>query len=110
MAKSDKRPRVKRTIHSQVDMRVPQLVKSSIYPWDSLVPQDEDDPNAPARNFLVECASLEDAEKIRSSIYSSGRNYFQKRGTGLMPLCRVVDSDGLIGVGCWAIPDVGAGN
>ncbi len=111
MAKKDAPiPRVKRSIQNMVDMAIPPIVKSSIYPWDSLIPQEGDESEAPARNFLVECADQEEAEKLRSSVYSSGRSYYQKRGTGLMPLCRVVENppkSGNFGIGCWAVPDVG---
>ena len=102
--KAESRPRVQRTIQSMVDMEIPEMVKSSIYPWESLIPQDGDDPEADARNFFVQCEGDEDGERLRSSAYSSGRNYFLKRRTGLIPLCRILTVNGVLGVGCWAAP------
>ncbi len=106
MAKAEKqsRPRVQRAIRNMVDMEIPPIVKSSIYPWDTLIPQEDDDPESPARNFFVECEDAGSAEKHRSSVYGSGRNYYLKRGLTLIPICRVVTlGDGVVGVGCWVV-------
>ncbi len=106
MAKKESTPRVVRTIQSMVDMEIPLVVKSSVYPWDSLIPQDGDDSDGPARNFFVEYEDEAAATKGRSSIYQSGKNYYDKRRMDFAPLCRVALVGDTYGVGCWAVPPV----
>ena len=99
--------RTARTIRSNVvDMEALVVVKRSIYPWEKLIPQKDDKPDGPARNFFVECKDREEAAKMRSSINSSGQNYFLKRKIPLTPVITAgVLPDGTFGVYCLAVAD-----
>ncbi|MEE8113070.1 MAG: hypothetical protein V3T23_01825 [Nitrososphaerales archaeon] len=79
-------------------------VKKSIYPWEDLVPQDDDDGDAPARNFLVAADDVDAARATMGSVRSSGLNYYLKRKINLVPVTSVVKlKNGSIGVLCVAI-------
>ena len=110
MAKDPKTPRVQRTIRSNVaEAEALIVVKKSIYPWDDLIPQKGDSPSAPARNFFVECGSRDEAKTMRSSINSSGLNYYLKRKLGLIPVVvasRIGEGeDETFGVFCTVVAD-----
>lgn len=90
----------RRIVVLEETLDVPQLVKTSKYPWDALTE------GAPlSKNFFVECDSKEEAEQIRSSVFSSGRNFYLKRHIPLRPECRVMQVGEAWGVVCWAKPD-----
>ncbi len=79
------------------------VTKSSIYPWDDLIPQKDDKAGASARNFFVDAEDAADAKTMKSSIISSGQNYYNKRR---MPFTPVVvptkQKDGTYGCVCYA--------
>jgi hypothetical protein len=102
MAKSE---RVARVITANVaDFETLVSVKKSIYPWDDLIPQNDDAEDAPTRNFLVGCEDVETARSRIGAIRSSGQNFYMKRRINLVPVTAVVQmSDDSIGVLCTAV-------
>jgi hypothetical protein len=71
-------------------------VKRSIYPWESLV---ED----PGGNFFVECDDETEARTLKSSVNSSGLNYYLKRKINLVPVTTVAKLGEKFGVVCMVI-------
>lgn len=85
------------TISMTQGAEIPDIVKSSKYPWDKLA-----DAEPRSVGFEVPADDKEDAERIRSVVYSSGRNYFLKRKKNLIPIVRMFERDGNWFVGAWA--------
>jgi len=66
-------------------------VKRSIYPWEDLKSGDG--------NFFVACDNEDEARALKSSINSSGLNYYLKRQIKLVPIVIVAKmGDGTNGV------------
>lgn len=85
-------------------LAIPPIIKGSKYPWLDIV-GDPDNKDAPAKHFFVECDTKEEAEKLKSSIHSSGVNFYLKRSMGLVPICRAmqIKEDGPWGVAAWSV-------
>jgi len=90
--------RVSRKIETNVgDFEELVSVKRSIYPWDSLI-------DNPGGNFFIECEDEDAARSLKSSVNSSGLNYYLKRKINLVPVCAVARmKDGRNGVVATAI-------
>jgi len=96
---ADKKKERKNRIITQNVTKFEELVtvKRSVYDWEFL----KENPEA---NFFVACDSEEEAKTLKSSINSSGQNFFMKRKINLLPVVIVVKLDaGGIGVLCSAI-------
>lgn len=100
---AEKRARITRTITPNVaGFEELVSVKRSIYPWDDLIPQEDDDPKKAARNFFVDCDDADAARALKSSVNSSGLNYFLKRRINLIPILQVGNLNGTAGILCMA--------
>lgn len=91
-----KKERVNRTIQTNV-AKFEELVsvKRSIYPWDSL--------ESAKGNFFIECDNDDAARSLKSSVNSSGLNYYLKRKINLVPVVIVAQVGEVVGVLCSAI-------
>jgi hypothetical protein len=106
MATSEKKASVKkvkapkerkhREISIGEDLEIPPMVKESKYPWAELGKAEPKE-----KYFFVGCENQEEADTLRSSVYSSGRNYFLKRKIARIPIVRVMETDGRWGVAAW---------
>jgi len=87
-----KKERVSRTIQTNVaNFEELVSVKRSIYPWDSLI-------DNPGGNFFINCDDEEAARSLKSSVNSSGLNYYLKRKIDLVPVCIVAKLEDTFGV------------
>ena len=98
-------PRAKKVIRTNV--KVPDdsallVVKSSIYPWADLIPKGDAEPTG---NFFVEAEDEAAARLAKSSINSSGLNYYLKRKLRLIPVIVPSLINGTYGCVCTAIRD-----
>lgn len=82
------------------EIEFPPVLRESKYKWGSLLAAD------PGKSHIfVEFPSKEEASKARSSIQSSGLNYFRARELPLKVKARVVElDDGRIGVAAITVP------
>ena len=71
------------------------VVKKSIYPWEDLGSGDG--------NFFVACDDEAEARSLKSSLVSSGLNYYLKRKIKLVPVVVSVKIGDEFGVLCSAI-------
>jgi len=79
---------------------IPQRLYGSKYPWAQLI---EDIDSFPS--FFVPFPDEETANRLRVSIHSSGRAYYQAREIPLGPVTRVLQNEeGTWGVRAWARP------
>lgn len=90
-----------RTISTGEGLEIPPLVKKSKYPWDFLAA------NKPAeKNFFVECENQAESDKLKSSVYSSGRQYYLKRKINRIPVVRSMKNKaGIWGVAAWSVEE-----
>ncbi len=80
---------------------IPPRLYGSKYPWDQLAMSDPDE----LHNFFVPFPDEDTANRLRVSIHSSGRAFFQARGIPLGPVTRTVEDDEKgWGVRAWARP------
>jgi len=93
-----KKERVSRTITSNVtEFEELVSVKRSIYPWADLTP---------GGNFFIACDDEDAARALKSSVNSSGLNYYLKRKIKLIPIVIVAKmKDGGVGVLASVIKD-----
>lgn len=78
---------------------IPRMLKESKYPWASLL---SDEPGV--LDFTIPMGSLEEASEMRTSVQSSGRAYYEKRGINRRAIVRVVDlGKGKYGLRAWAL-------
>lgn len=89
-----------RPISIQENIEIPPMVKESKYPWGELA-----EATPKEKNFFIECESEEEANRLRSSVYSSGRNYYLKRKIARVPVVRVIQVGDSFGVGAWSVAD-----
>lgn len=82
------------------DLELPPIMKESKYPWGMLAAHPPK-----KKSFFVKCSDKQSAEDIRSSIFSSGRNYYLKRKINRVPVCRVMQINDVWGVGAQAWED-----
>lgn len=82
----------------EAGVEIPPIVRESQYPWEVIA---EGDPGQ--LSFFVACNSEDHAEKRRSPIQSSGRNYYVKRKINRSAVSRVVQENGVWGVRSWAV-------
>lgn len=103
VAEKEVTPRKVRNItFNDTPMDIPPLVKESIYPWEKLAAA-----KPLMTSFFVACDDKEEAETLRTSVYASGRVYYQKRSIQLRPVCRVLQIGDVWGVNAWATIDEG---
>ncbi len=81
-------------------LTMPPVIKKSKYPWDAIIPENDE----PPKHFFVQCEDEGEAAQLRTSIHSSGTNYYLKRNLNLVPVCRAMQVDGKWGVAAVAIP------
>lgn len=74
-------------------MTPPPLLKESKYPWDQLANKPYSEGAKDAAHFSVGFENKEDAVAARTSIFTSGRNYYQNRNMELIPVVRVMKGD-----------------
>ena len=90
-----------RTITVGSGVTIPPVTRDSIYPWDDLLNPDVENPH-----FFVACDDEEEAERLRPSVYQSGKSYYDKRETSVAVVTRVMEdlkgSDNW-GVFTWAV-------
>jgi len=97
--------RTKTDYSIEIGLVRPPSVRDSIYPWDELREAAEEQALAedPTQlvSFFVPCDDEDHANQSRSSIQSSGRNFYMKRGQRFNVVSSVVQEDDEHGVRSW---------